>query len=64
MGGFTGNGATNKAETYSGDKGVWTAVPDMLNHNAGLACVTMSGLKNARTYSSQKTIGMQREKSD
>ena len=22
MGGFTGNGATNKAETYSGDKGV------------------------------------------
>ena len=60
MGGY----ATNKAEGYSGDKGVWTAVPEMPNYNAGLACVNISGLKNARTYSSQKTIGKQREKSD
>ena len=59
MGGITHNGATNKAEAYSGDKGVWTPVPDMLNRNNGLACVTMSGLKNARIYSCQKTIGQE-----
>ena len=57
MGGITHNGATNKAEAYSGDKGVWTPVPDMSNRIYGLACVNISGLKNASTYSSQKTMG-------
>ena len=57
MGGYEGTGVTNKAETYSGDRGVWTSCPGMKHRKSALASVTVPGLKNARTYSSQKTIG-------
>ena len=55
MGGFVGQeeGITNKVEAFSGDKGVWIPCPGMTHHKSALACVTVPGLKNARTYSSQ-----------
>ena len=66
MGGYEGPGigVTNKVETYSGDRGVWTSCPGMKHCKSALASVTVPGLKNARTYSSQKTIGSQKEKRD
>ena len=56
MGGFVGQeeGITNKVEAFSGDKGVWIPCPGMTHHKSALACVTVPGLKNARTYSSQR----------
>ena len=65
MGGYVGQeGVTNKAETYSGDRGVWTPCPGMRHPKSALASVTVPGLKNAKNYSSQKTIGLQKEKRD
>ena len=66
MGGYEGPGigVTNKVETYSGDRGVWTSCPGMKHCKSALASVTVPGLKNARTYSSQKTVGSQKEKRD
>ena len=64
MGGYVGpgEGVTNKAEAYSGDTRVWTPCPKMRHPKSALACVTVSGLKNAKRYSSQKTIGFDKEK--
>ena len=47
---------TNKVETYCGDKKVWTPCAEMIHAKQDLVCVSVSGLKNARKYSSQKTI--------
>ena len=59
MGGYVGQGfATNKVEAYSGDTRVWTPYPDMPIPSTFQGCVTVSGLTNAKTYSSQKIVGL------
>ena len=49
---------TNKAEAYSGDTRVWTPCPCMRQRKQEHASVTVRGLKNARNFSNQKTIGL------
>ena len=60
MGGYVGpeEGVTSKVEAYSGDTRVWTPCPCMRQRKEGHVSVTVQGLKNARNFSNQKTIGL------
>ena len=50
--------STNKAEVYYGDTRVWTLCPCMRQRKEQHASVTVRGLKNARNFSNQKSIGL------